>query len=473
MASKVSNTSAHPGFARALRVFQRAAVDVPAYGKFLADNGVDPTLVRTPADFAQVPATTKDNYVRAYPLNELLPGGDITAAGTFSASSGSSGAPTYWARACLSHDQGVELHSRIMRGFGADTRPTLVIVGFSMGDWIGGTYTFRCLADLPAHGVPVSVLTPGMDIDLIRADIAALGPYYDQVVVAGYPPFVRDVFDGAPAAVLDQDLKVLMAGEGISESWRDNLLALLGKPGRTQDTCLIYGAADAGMFGHETSRTIAVRRRAENDPHVRAALFGEEMVVPSLVEYDPAYRYFETDESARLICTLANAMPLIRYRINDEGDVHTGAQLSAALGQSRRVASCADPTRGFVSVRGRRDVAQSFYSVKFAPDNIRAALASASVADQATGKFVLRKTTDAAGADRLRLLVELRPDHQAGADFADDVRHAFVTTLCAASAEYRDLCTRIGDRARPIVEPRPYGSAEFRYQLKHDGRAGE
>ncbi|MFI7528674.1 phenylacetate--CoA ligase family protein [Nocardia salmonicida] len=466
------STLTQPGFAQALRVFRQAAHTVPAYAKFLCDRGIDADAVRTPADFAEVPPVTKDNYIRAYPPHELISGGAITGAGTWSSSSGSSGTPTFWARDELSHEHGVDLHARILRGFRAETAPTLVVVGFSMGDWIGGTYTFRSVADLHRRDLRVSVATPGMDIDLIRADIAALGPYYRQIVLAGYPPFVRDVLDRAPAAVLDQDIKVLMAGEAISEPWRDNLLSLLGKPDRPQDSCLIYGAADAGMFGHETASSIMIRRLAQHDSAFRDALFGADPVLPTFVEYDPAYRYVETDDRGHLLCTVANAMPLVRYRINDIGSVHTAAEVGEALlaaGHDPQVRTTT-PTAGFIALRGRPDVAVSFYSVKFAPETVRAALTDPRLGGGLTGKFVLDKDLDATGGDRLRLLVELRADRTLDEAFGEAVGAVFVNTVAEASREYRDLRTRIGARAEPLVELRPFGSPEFRYAIKHDGR---
>jgi phenylacetate-CoA ligase len=48
----------------------------------------------------------------------------------------------FWALDELSHEHGVDLYARILRGFRAATAPTLVVVGFSMGDWIGGTYIY-------------------------------------------------------------------------------------------------------------------------------------------------------------------------------------------------------------------------------------------------------------------------------------------------------------------------------------------
>jgi len=89
---------AAPGFENALEVFRSAVERVPAYAKFLRDNGIAAPDIRTPADFAGLPPVTKDNYFQAYPRNDLMAGGDIGVAGIWSSSSGSTGRPGYWAR---------------------------------------------------------------------------------------------------------------------------------------------------------------------------------------------------------------------------------------------------------------------------------------------------------------------------------------------------------------------------------------
>lgn len=464
------------GFDQALEVFRTAVDRVPAYAKFLGEHGVDPAAIRTPAEFAALPPVTKDNYFQAYRRNDLLAGGDIGVAGIWSSSSGSTGRPGYWARDEIAHAQGVVLHGRILRQFGAHRRRTLVVVAFAMGNWIGGTYTMRSVEGLAARGYPVSVVAPGQNLETVRADIAELGPYYEQVVLAGYPPFVRDVLDGAGPEVLGQDLKLLLAGENITESWRDRVLELMGKPGRAEDTCLVYGTADAGMMGHETPTTIALRRLAEVDPRLRQRLFADAAVTPTLVEYDPRYRYTETDQAGRLLFTVANAMPLVRYRINDEGEVRTAAGLADELrraGHGLRLRTCS-PSSAFLVLRGRPDVAATFYAVKIRPDGIRAALADPRVQADLTGKFVLATVADARSRDQLRLRVELRPGARPAPGFARSVAAVVTEQLEATSAEYRELRRARGALAEPIVETMSFGGAEFRYAIKHTGlqRAG-
>ena len=89
-----------------------------------------------------------------------------------------------------------------------------------MGNWIGGTYPYAALTALANRGHRLSVIAPGIDVDTILDNIARLGRHYERIVLAGYPPFVKDVLDRADSAdneVLRFYLRVLLAGETISQ----------------------------------------------------------------------------------------------------------------------------------------------------------------------------------------------------------------------------------------------------------------
>lgn len=465
-----------PGSGHALDTFQRTARTVPAYRAFLADIGVDPAAIVTPADFATLPAVTKANYLRCYPRMSLLRRGEIATAGTWWASSGSSGKPTYWPHDVESLAESVELYDRMFRhGFASHQRSTLLVIGFAMGVWIGGTYTYRAALELRRRGHRLSVIAPGLDIDAILANIADLGPDYDQVVLAGYPPFLQDVLDRADAAVLQQDLRFLAAGESISEPWRDHLLHRIGRPGEPERVCLIYGTADAGIMGHETATTIAVRRLAATDPRLAAELFGDGDVLPTFVEYDPQLRYTEVDADGHFLFTIDGALPLIRYRINDAGRILTTAQVGAALARCGHRLPVRTTVFGaaFLALDGRTDVAASFYATKLYPDSIRSALADPALHGALTGKFVVSTRHGAAFEQTLDLRVELRENVSATPGFADMVRDRVAAALERTNIEYRRLRETLGPAADPEVTVSSYGSDEFHYTTKHSYLGGD
>jgi phenylacetate-coenzyme A ligase PaaK-like adenylate-forming protein len=464
-----------PGFGRALATFRRAALDVPAYGDFLRRNGVVADLVKTPADFARVPPVTKANYLHHYPLNMLAWGGDITAAGTWSTSSGSSGKPTYWPRARLSLEQSIDLYDTIFRqSFRSDERSTLAVIGFAMGNWIGGTYTFTGIQHLPALGHKLSVITPGIDVAAILGNLADLGPYYEQVVLVGYPPFVKDVLDQAPSPVASTDIGILMAGENITESWRDYVLKRIGKEGEAERTCLIYGTADAGIMGHETPTTIAARRLARDDPGLATALFGDDEVQPTFVEYQPGFRFTETTPDGYLLFTVDTAFPLIRYRINDRGSVITAQELARLLdrcGHELRVRT-STAHAGFIALGRRTDIATTFYALKIFPESIRAALEDAELAGVLSGKFHLMTEDDEAFEQTLRLHVELRAGACADAGLAPRLRRLVVGSLLHTNSEYRQLHQTLGPRAEPEISLHRFGTDGFAHGIKHRWTGG-
>lgn len=461
---------AEPGFIQALDIFNRAALQVPAYAEFLSDHKIDASSIRTLDDFAAVPAMTKENYLRKYPLAMLMWHGDAAGAGTWSTSSGSTGRPTYWPRDLVSHDDAVELYARIFRHiFQSHRRSTLVVNGFAMGNWIGGTYTYAAVLGLRRRGHKLSVIAPGIDVKAILDNVATLAPHYDQVVLCGYPPFVKDVLDRAPAEVLRHDIRLLLAGENVTEAWRDYVLDRIGKPDRAADTCLIYGTADAGVIGHETRTTIAARRLAAKDSRLGAALFGDSAAQPTFVEYDADRRFTEVDDRGRFLFTVDTAIPLVRYRINDEGSTMSAAELADTLRTHDHQVPVFGSTEScrYLVLHRRSDVAATFYAVKIYPDSIRAAVEHPTVATALSGKFVLSVESDEQFRQTLNLRVELRSDAAPSEDLADRVHALVVAALDRTSTEYRRLHQTLGASAEPVVQPAGFGSAGFAQATKH------
>ena len=459
-----------PGFRRALDTFRRAALEVPAYADFLRSNAVAAELVQTPQDFAGVPPVTKANYLHHYPLNMLAWRGDITEAGTWSTSSGYSGKPTYWPRGPLSAEQSIDLYDKIFRqSFQSNERSTLAVIGFAMGNWIGGTYTFTGIQHLRARGHKVSVITPGINVATILENIADLGPYYEQVVLVGYPPFVKDVLDQAPSSVVSKDLRILMAGENITESWRDYILKRIGKEGKAEHTCLIYGTADAGIMGHETPTTIAARRLARDDHHLDVALFGDDEVQPTFVEYQPNLRFTETDPDGYLLFTVDTAFPLIRYRINDCGSVVTAPELMRLLDQFGHKLAVRTSTEeaGFIALGRRTDIAATFYALKIFPESVRAALENSEVAGIVSGKFHLMTQSSEACGQSLALCIELRANARVDEGLVPRLHKLVVDSLLRTNSEYRQLHQTLGQRAEPTISLHGFGTDGFAYSVKH------
>ncbi|GBF88388.1 hypothetical protein Rsub_01100 [Raphidocelis subcapitata] len=309
-----------------------AQAHVPAYRAFAAAAGGDE------GGGGAIPFTTKANYFHAYPLSQRCWGGRLAAADFVHFSSGSSGAPTSWAR---SADDEAEV---LGDSFGCRERSSLCVVAFPLGSWVGGMFTTLCLRLLALKGYPLVVVTPGNKPPEILQVVQALGPQCDQTIILGYPPFVKGVIDEGVARGVEWGryaIKLVLAGEVFSEEWRALVAARAGVGEPHRAIASIFGTADAGVIAQETPLSALIRRWLSSHPAAARELFGRDRL-PTLAQYDPRNRLIEAhpDDGTLVIsalpgpgrraaldaaagggdCELRGA-PLIRYCIGDAGGV--------------------------------------------------------------------------------------------------------------------------------------------------------
>jgi phenylacetate-CoA ligase len=427
-----------PGVDRALALFHDAARTVPAYADFLRGHGIDPGTVRTPADFAALPLLSKETYQRRYPLPQLCRGGRLDGADMVAVSSGSSGQPTVWPRTVLDELPVAARFEQVFRdSFAADRRRTLVVVCFALGTWVGGMYTTACCRHLAAKGYPITVATPGNDLTEILRVVPELAPYFDQTVLAGYPPFVKHVIDTGLARGVDwagYGVRLLLAGEVFSEQWRDLMGQRAGMTRPCHDSASLYGTADAGVLGTETPLSIAIRRFLAENPSVAMALFGAARL-PTLVQYDPAVRYFETHEGT-LLFTGDGTTPLIRYHIADEGGLVGYDEMLRFCREHGFEPPADGPALPFGYVFGRSLFTVSYYGANVYPENVTVGLEQPGISDWVTGKFVLGVAEDADHDRYLSVVVELAPGQHPDRVRQSAVAESIRAHLCRLNSEF-------------------------------------
>lgn len=433
--------------AHAVRLFQRAAARVPAYRAWLEEQRCDPADVRTPADLERVPVVTKEDYLRQHALADLCLDGAISPCDTIAVSSGSTGVPTFFPRGPR-HELEVawRFEQVFCDGFAAHRRRTLAIVCFPLGTWVGGMFTAACCRHLAAKGYPLLVVTPGNQPPEILRAVIELGPLYEQIVLLGYPPFVKDVVDGARAEGIDWSrhrVRLVLAGEIFSEAWRDLMVERAAMGDVLATSASLYGTADAGVLGNETPLSVAIRRFARERPEAGEALFGAQRP-PTLVQYDPVDRYFEAHGDLLLFTGEGGGIPLVRYAIGDHGGVLAHATMLerladfgfdplAAIGSR---SSSARPLP-FVFVFGRTINAVSLYGANVFAEVVRLGLEASAVSSHVSGKFVMEVVED---ADRNRALVidaELARGLEPSDPLADAVALEVKRALLSTSGEYR------------------------------------
>lgn len=459
----------------ALSLFKDVAGSVPAYRAFLDEHRVAPASIRTPADFAHLPLCTKANYIARYPLAARCRGGRIEHCDIIAVSSGSTGVPSFWPRFLTDE---LEIATRFEQvfhdSFEADLRPTLAVVCFALGTWVGGLYTLSSCRHLAAKGYPITVVAPGNHKDEILRVVEGLGAAFEQVVLCGYPPFLKDVIDtgrarGVPWA--RYRVRICTAGEVFSEEWRALVLERVGSTDRFRDAASLYGTADAGVLGNETPLSVSIRRFLADHPEPARALFGEARL-PTLVQYDPLSRYFEVSEGT-LLFTGDNGVPLIRYHIADEGGLIDYAAMSGFLarhGFDPREA-LGDGARGarplpFVYVFGRSHFVLSYFGANVYPENVTVGLEQSEVREWVTGKFVMQVREDPERNRSLWVVVELAAGEAANEERKDAAAGAILRALMRLNSEYASYVPAA--YRTPNVDLRTTGDPEwFPAGVKH------
>ncbi|MEO6085331.1 MAG: phenylacetate--CoA ligase family protein [Umezawaea sp.] len=440
-----------------LDLFHRVAATVPAYGKFLREHGINPATITTMDDFRTLPMTDKDTYHRRYPLPELCRDGRLDGCDMIAVSSGSSGQPTVWPRSLVDELAIARRFEQVFRdGFQAHERSTLAVVCFPLGTWVGGLFTLACTRHLAAKGYPITVVAPGNNKAEILRVLPELADHFDQVVLLGYPPFVKDVVDTGVASGFDwsqRAVKLVLAGEVFSEEWRDLVGQRAGMTDPTRDSASLYGTADAGVLGNETPLSVSIRRFLAGRPDLARDLFGDSRL-PTLVQYDPASRFFEAHEGT-LLFSGDNGVPLIRYHIADNGGVLTSTEMLNFCSRNGFTPE-ADNDLPFVFVFGRSLFTVSFFGANVYPENVTVGLEQPEISDWVTGKFVLETVADTDENTRLRVTVELAPNRTGdAATVAESVREQLVR-LNSEFAHYVPA-----ERQLPEVVLKPAGDPDY------------
>jgi phenylacetate-CoA ligase len=424
----------------ALELFHVTAREVPAYQAFLRDAGCEPLSVLSPSDFAKLPPATKESYHRRYPLTALCRGGELSACDMLAVSSGSTGEPSIWPRFVSDELSTAFRFEQVFRdAFRAHQQRTLAVICFALGSWVGGMYTTACLRHLAAKGYPLTLVTPGNNKAEILRVLRALGPSFEQIVLCGYPPFLKDVIDSGRADSFDwhaQPVKLVMAGEVFSEEWRSIVCDRLGAAEPELATASLYGTADGGVLANETPLSIGLRRALSQNPRLARGLFGESRL-PTLCQYDPLHRYFEVD-AGELLFSGDGGIPLIRYKILDRGGLYGFEQLTSRLPEVERPGGAPLRNLPFVYVFGRSNFALSFYGANVYPENVAVGIEQPKFLAALSGKFVMQVQVDADENPRLDIAVELLPGQSPSDTLSADVATSIQRELERLNSEFKN-----------------------------------
>lgn len=431
----------------AWRAFARARQQVPAYSVFLGGhNGFQNKQGMLAEQFASLPETDKNAYVRAFTTAERCVDGRIPAQHVIvDESSGSTGTPYNWVRS-----RAEVLHTRrscsYFHRYYFGNQPLFVINAFSMGAWATGVTVG---AALEANGI---VKSTGPDLDKILHTLRFFGAGY-RYLITGYPPFLKRLLDYGEEQGLDWSkyhLLGMVGGEGMSEGLRRYLLRHFEK------VLSGYGASDLEVgVAAESDLSIALRQLMEERAEVREALIGADHRVPMLFQYNPLDHYIEVNARRELVITITRPVlsPRIRYNVKDEGGIISYNELCCRL---RRVGIDIERllpkgTRWahlpFVYVFGRRDSTISYMGANIYPEDVETSLFASAHASR-LGAFCMELLEDESTNEaRPCIHVEVMDG-----ELTDTLAQALQSTLLSKLSEL---------------------NADFRQAVHEDERAGE
>ena len=461
----------------AFDLFHKMSKEVPAYKDFLKKNNTDPNSIKTIEDFKKVPLASKDNYLRNYELEDLCWNGTFANNHwDISSTSGSTGEPFYFPRTDeqnANYALSAELYLR--ENFQIEKRSTLYINCFALGVWIGGICTYEAIKMVARRGnYNLSIINPGLNKSEIFKTVKKLGSKFDQVIIGGYPPFVKDVVDeGIKEGVnwSEYNLKFVFSAEGFSEDFRDYIYKKTGNHNIYFDSLNHYGTVDQGTIAHETPLSILIRRLAIKDENIFKSIFGDSPLLPTLAQYLPELFYFEVVDGG-VVCSSYSGLPLVRYDLKDNGGV-VGFEEMKKLFLDNGVDLIKEAKKEgieksiwnlpFVFVRERKDMCVSLSGAGIYPETIKQVIEKEKFQRYFTGKFTMIVKRDENQDPYLEINIELKKDtEKPSAELQNIIIEKIVENLLKMNSEYKVIYTDRGhEKASPRLEFWTYGSSKY------------
>lgn len=452
------------GRQKALRLFRETAKRVPAYRKFLIEHTINPEEIKTFTDFKKLPLVSKKSYLDQYSLEETVWDGDLSKTYMITCSSGSTGKPYFWPR-LTEKDKNIPRAMELMYTdfFEADKKKTLVLINLALGTWAAGELAAESSRIIARKlNLPITVITPGLNLEETIRIFKEIGDKFEQSIIVGYPPFVRDVIEAGINRGVEwkkYNLKLLVGGEGISEEWRDYVADKIGVKDNIKAIISLFATTDTGIIGHETPFSILIRKLARKDSKLCQDLFGNSQV-PSLNQFNPLAWYIEkvNDE---IVLTINSGIPLIRYEIHDRGGLITFSETIKKLKNNGY-----DPEKllsenhldfkkvwrlPFLYVFGRND-SVVFRGANIYLDHIKNALETDKLFKTNTGKFKISAEHDNRQNEFVRIDLQLTNNIAPTKELAKLYTDIIVKILLESNSEYKSVYDSQGiEMATPRV----------------------
>jgi len=188
--------------------------------------------------------------------------------------------------------------------------------------------------------------------------------------------------------------------------------------------------------------------------------------LPGIVQYHPSHVFFE-EVNGELIFTIDTAAPLVRYDIHDTGKTISYEEIRRTLKelgieQEAKKHGLDEWKLPMVVIKGRTDVAVTFYALNIYPEHIQAGIQNRKVAKFLSGTFsAYNKTVNKNRTQKLYIKLELAKGVKMSQDIIRAVSRSVVENLIKYNIEYRKLYHTIGPKALPIISFSSFGDKSF------------
>jgi phenylacetate-CoA ligase len=405
---------------------QRAYEHVPHYRKAFDATGVHPSDLKSLADLAKFPVTTKKDLRDNYPFGMFaVPREQVVR---IHASSGTTGKPTVVGYTKIDIENWANLVARSIRASGGRAGD-IVHIAYGYGLFTGGLGAHYGAEELGCTVIPMSGGQTEKQVQLIRdfqPDIIMVTPSYMQVIIE---EFQRQGIDPRTMSV-----KVgIFGAEPWTEAMRHDIEVRAGI-----DAVDIYGLSE--VMGPGVANECI---ESKDGPVIWEDHFYPEIINPEtgdVLPYDPAKG---TEEGELVFTTLTKeALPVIRYRTRD---------------LTRLLPPTARSMRRMGKIVGRSDDMLIIRGVNVFPTQIEELILQHGAL---SGQYQLVVTRDGK-LDEMQVLCELLP-HQSAADRAQvaGALQARIKTLIGVSTTVsvgapESIERTLVGKARRVIDKRP------------------
>lgn len=384
---------------RLVSFIKKAAHNIPAYRKILAQKGIDITLVKDYESFKKfIPKTDKTIFCD-HGLASLCLYGNIYCIKSATASSGSSQIGYSFGLYHGKSIKGARSFSDIFADifFDTHTKKNYIISCLGLGT--------RVHSSLPISEV-------GLRSDVAVQLLKKIPLYFDHIIIVSGTYFAKKLIEEAAESGIDwksTPATFIIGEDWFPENYRGYLAHLLGADDSSAGGKILstFGICEVGTgIFFESMDLVRIRYLAEKDAKLRKAIFGDEagLCSPILFHYNPMDMFIEEDDGELLLTSLNNntLIPLMRYTTYDRGKIHRYEDIKNILIEFNYGEYIPKWTLPLVSVMGRKNKYIKIHDKLFTPEHVKHSIYSDfKLAATTTGNFHMSNV-----ADRLHIEIQ-------------------------------------------------------------------